>query len=252
MKIAQIILEADVDAATQKLNQEYEQKLKQLPAVLKGVKGDVTKAMAQLKSRDPQAYAKEAPALITDIVNRVVDFKDPKNNEPPFAGNPDDAKALDAYITGAIKAKYQETIYKTVNRGNKGAGTAADAAAGAQPKPNEPTSAGVATSGPAVDPKVGDTVTYTNAKGENKQAVVNQLLTTKDAQGDEQIQLKAGSAIFAVDKKAVQSIDKAASAGASAEPAAQAPGAAIPADVQKQLDALTPAEKEELKKALAA
>lgn len=245
-------MEADVDAATQKLNQEYEQKLKQLPNVLKGVKGDVTKAMAQLKARDPQAYAKEAPALITDTVNLVVDFKDPKNNEPPFAGNPDDAKALDAYITGAIKAKYQETIYKTVNRGDKGAGAAADAAAGAQPKPNEPTSAGVATAGPAVDPKVGDTVTYTNAKGEDKQAVVNQLLTTKDAQGDEQIQLKAGSAIFAVDKKAVQSIDKAASAGASAEPAAQAPGAAIPADVQKQLDALTPAEKEELKKALAA
>jgi hypothetical protein len=252
MKIAQIILEADVDAATQKLNQEYEQKLKQLPNVLKGIKGDVTKAMAQLKARDPQAYAKEAPALITDTVNRVVDFKDPKNNEPPFTGNPDDAKALDAYITGAIKAKYQETIYKTVNRGDKGAGTAANAAAGAQPKPNEPTSAGVATAGPAVDPKVGDTVTYTNAKGENKQAVVNQLLTTKDAQGDEQIQLKAGSAIFAVDKKAVQSIDKAAPAGASAEPAAQAPGAAIPADVQKQLDALTPQERDELLKALAA
>jgi len=253
MKISQIILEADVDAATQKLNQEYEQKLKQLPNVLKGVKGDVTKAMAQLKARDPQAYAKDAPALITDIVNRVVDFKDPKNNEPPFTGNPDDAKALDDYITGAIKAKYQETIYKTVNRGDKGAGTATDAAAGAQPKPNEPTAdGGVASGGPAVDPKVGDTVTYTNAKGENKQAVVNQLLTTKDAQGDEQIQLKAGSAIFAVDKKAVQSIDKPAPAGASAEPAAQAPGGAIPADVQKQLDALTPAEKEELKKALAA
>lgn len=253
MKIAQIILEAEVDAATQKLNQEYEQKLKQLPAVLKGVKGDVTKAMAQLKARDPQAYAKEAPALITDTVNRVVDFADKNNNEPQFAGNPDDAKALDDYITGAIKAKYQETIYKTVNRGDKGAGTAADAATGAQPKPNEPTAdGGVASAGPAVDPKVGDTVTYTNAKGENKQAVVNQLLTTKDAQGDEQIQLKAGNAVFAVDKKAVQSIDKAAPAGASAEPASQAPDAAIPADVQKQLDALTPAEKEELKKALAA
>ena len=255
MKIAQIILEAEVDAATQKLNQEYEQKLKQLPAVLKGVKGDVTKAMAQLKARDPQVYAKEAPALITDIVNQVVDFKDKNNNEPPFAGNPDDAKALDDYITGAIKAKYQETIYKTVNRGDKGAGTATDAAAGAQPKPNEPTANGVASGDrPAVDPKVGDTVTYTNAKGEKKQAVVNAMLDTKDAQGDEQIQLKKGSAVFAVDKKAVQSIDKAASAGASAEPAAQAPGAAaaIPADVQKQLDALTPAEKEELKKALAA
>ena len=251
MKIAQIILEADVDAATKRLNQQYKQKLKQLPAVLKGVKGDVTKVMAQLKARDPQAYAKDAPALITDTVNRVVDFQDPKNNEPAFAGNPDDAKALDDYISGAIKAKYQETIFKTVNRGEKGAGTTADAAAGAQPKPNEP-AAGVASTGPAVDPKVGDTVTYTNAKGENQQAVVNQLLTTKDAQGDEQIQLKAGSAIFAVDKKAVQSIDKPAPAGASAEPAAQAPGAAIPADVQKQLDALTPAEKEELKKALAA
>ena len=34
MKVSQIILEADpVDAATKKFNQEYEQKLKQLPAV---------------------------------------------------------------------------------------------------------------------------------------------------------------------------------------------------------------------------
>jgi len=255
MKISHVLQEADVDAATRKLNQEYNQKLKQVPAVLKGVKADVTKAMAQLKARGADVYAKEAPALITDVTNQVVDFADPKNNEPPFTGNPDDSKALDAYITGAIKAKYQETIYKTVNRGDKGAGTDADAAAGAQPKPNEPTAdGGVASAGPAVDPKVGDTVTYTNAKGVDKQAVVNQLLTTKDAQGDEQIQLKIGNAIFAVDKKSVKSIDKPAAGGAqpAAEPAAQAQGYTIPANVQQQLDSLTPAEKEELKKALAA
>jgi len=231
MKISQIILEADVDVATRKLDREYNQKLKQVPAVLKGVKADVTKAMAQLKARGADVYAKEAPALITDVTNKVVDFADPKNNEPPFTGNPDDSKALDAYITGAIKAKYQETIYKTVNRGDKGAGTAAAAAAGAQPKPNEPTAAGVATSGPAIDPKVGDTVTYINAKGEKKQAVVNKdaaTLNTKDAQGDEQIQLKIGSAIFAVDKKAIQSIDKPAAAGAQPAAQAQAPAQASP------------------------
>jgi hypothetical protein len=58
--------------------------------------------------------------------------------------------------------------------------------------------------------QVGDTVTYTNAKGDNKQAVVNAMLDTKDADGDAQIQLKIGNAVFAVDQKAIKSIDKSA------------------------------------------
>ena len=58
--------------------------------------------------------------------------------------------------------------------------------------------------------QIGDTVTYTNANGEDKQAVVNAMLDTKDADGDPQIQLKIGSAVFAVDQKAIKSIDKSA------------------------------------------
>ena len=68
--------------------------------------------------------------------------------------------------------------------------------------------------------QIGDTVTYTNAKGEDKQAVVNAMLDTKDADGDPQIQLKIGNAVFAVDQKAIKSIDKSAPK-AAAQPSAK-------------------------------
>ena len=70
----------------------------------------------------------------------------------------------------------------------------------------------------APTPKVGDTVTYVNAKGQKKQAQVNKILTTKDAQGDPQIQLTANGAEFAVDKKAIQSVEPAAAPSADAAP----------------------------------
>lgn len=50
----------------------------------------------------------------------------------------------------------------------------------------------------------GQTVTYTNAKGEVKQATVVKQLDTLDAQGDPQIQLKSGAATFAVDRDRIQ------------------------------------------------
>jgi len=85
-------------------------------------------------------------------------------------------------------------------------------AAGAAEKPApKPVSA-------APTPKVGDTVTYVNAKGQKKQAQVNKILTTKDAQGDPQIQLTANGAEFAVDKKAIQSVEPAAAPSADAAP----------------------------------
>lgn len=51
---------------------------------------------------------------------------------------------------------------------------------------------------------VGDTVIYSDAKGAEKQAVVAKVLNTKDAQGDPQIQLKRGNAVFAVDQDRVR------------------------------------------------
>ena len=57
------------------------------------------------------------------------------------------------------------------------------------------------------EPKVGDDVTYVNAKGQTKRAFVSKILTTKDAQGDPQIQLNANGADFAVDRKAIQSVE---------------------------------------------
>lgn len=313
MKISHVLQEADVDAATQKLNREYNQKLKQVPAVLKGVKADVTKAMAQLKARGADVYAKEAPALITDVTNKVIDFADPKNNEPPFTGNPDDSKALDAYITGAIKAKYQETIYKTVNRGNKGAGTAADAAAGAQPKPNDPaaTASGQQSAQSSETPGMQATTNTDTTK-----VAKGTIFSIKTSGGSEEMYrweggswsklsangkwqsgqikndlgfklylsaVKQGTAMSPIpndpnagaayiDPNTGKKVDpdapatpapaaqaqaaqaQAAQDDATDEPAddAQAQGNTIPADVQQQLDALTPAEKEELKKALAA
>lgn len=56
----------------------------------------------------------------------------------------------------------------------------------------------------AAEFKPGQAVTYTNAKGETKQATVVKQLDTVDAQGDPQIQLKAGAATFAVDKDRIQ------------------------------------------------
>lgn len=141
MKIANIITEAPVEDAAAKLAKEYQAKLKQIPNVLKGIKGDVSTALAQLQAADAENYANAAPQMITDVVNRIVDFRNKANNQPAFTGDANSQADVDEYITNAIKAKYQETIYGTVNRGEKGAGTAADVAAGTQPTPNEPTAA---------------------------------------------------------------------------------------------------------------
>lgn len=92
-------------------------------------------------------------------------------------------------------------------------------------------------------PKPGDKVTYINAKGQKKQAEVNKLLKTKDAQGDPQIQLRANGAEFAVDQKAIQDING-VSTGQDAKPAA--PSSSIPPEIQKQIDSLDDGQKKEL------
>ena len=53
----------------------------------------------------------------------------------------------------------------------------------------------------------GDPVVYTDAKGKQKRATMVKVLDTKDAQGDPQVQLKSGSATFAVDQRALD-LDK--------------------------------------------
>jgi len=101
---------------------------------------------------------------------------------------------------------YDEAV---INAAFKASGLGAPTAADKDKKPADadPNAKPAVAKGTA---QIGDTVTYTNAKGEDKQAVVNAMLDTKDADGDPQIQLKIGSAVFAVDQKAIKSIDKSA------------------------------------------
>jgi|10_taG_2_1085330.scaffolds.fasta_scaffold07845_2 hypothetical protein len=61
--------------------------------------------------------------------------------------------------------------------------------------------------GAGAPPASGDTVQYTDAKGRQKTATVVKILDTKDSQGDPQIQLKVGGAVFAVDQKAVKKLE---------------------------------------------
>jgi len=61
--------------------------------------------------------------------------------------------------------------------------------------------------GAAAPPGPGDTVQYTDAKGGQKEATVVKVLDTKDAQGDPQIQLKVGTAVFAVDQANVKKLE---------------------------------------------
>lgn len=89
----------------------------------------------------------------------------------------------------------------------------------------EPTAASAAPSVATGTAQVGDTVTYTNAKGQQKQAKVAAMLNTKDAQGDPQIQLQIGGAKFAVDQKSINSID------------AKAPANTKVADLAKSINA---------------
>ena len=52
MKIDHVLGES-VAGATRKLNKQYKIKLKQVPNVLKGVRGKVEQAMASYKATDP-------------------------------------------------------------------------------------------------------------------------------------------------------------------------------------------------------
>jgi hypothetical protein len=68
------------------------------------------------------------------------------------------------------------------------------------PKP----SSGFPVSKTGVELKPGDNVTYQNAKGQMKDGIVTVMLKTRDKQGDLQIQLKKGPAVFAVDRQNIR------------------------------------------------
>ena len=127
----------------------------------------------------------------------------------------------------------------TSKTGSAPSSKGSDPAAGvdkAAPTPASPSqTTNPASKSTAPTPAVGDTVTYVNAKGQKKQAQVNKMLTTKDAQGDPQIQLTANGAEFAVDKKAIQSVDPAA-----------APAAKQIAAVKAKIQKLNAQQKQEL------
>ena len=55
--------------------------------------------------------------------------------------------------------------------------------------------------------KPGDTVDYTNAKGQERQAKVTKLLDTRDKDGDLQIQLSLKGATFALDRKNISKVN---------------------------------------------
>ena len=140
MKIYEV---TDSEAARKQLDKQYKQKMKQVAPVSKGIYKELSNAYAKLKIASPNTAARDMPKMITDIVNRIVDYKNPKNAQPPYVNKSPDGelerKDVMAYVQQAVKAKYQETIYGTVNRGTAGDGTDSDTAAGTQPKPNDPT-----------------------------------------------------------------------------------------------------------------
>ena len=95
-----------------------------------------------------------------------------------------------------------EPKYKIVKKKKeKGAVKGEPAKAPAQaPKP----SSGFPVSKTGVELKPGDNITYQNAKGQMKDGVVTVMLKTRDKQGDLQIQLKKGPAVFAVDRQNIR------------------------------------------------
>ena len=104
-------------------------------------------------------------------------------------GSPTDSAELAEFLKGqGVEDAVIAASYETMSLPAPGTGSE---------QKKEPTLA-------AAEFKPGQAVTYTNAKGETKQATVVKQLDTVDAQGDPQIQLKAGAATFAVDKDRIQ------------------------------------------------
>jgi hypothetical protein len=107
-------------------------------------------------------------------------------------GSPTDSKELAKFLQGqGVEDSVIDASYSTMNLPKPA--DAADTTAEKEP---------AAASAQNFEP--GQTVTYTNAKGEVKQATVVKQLDTVDAQGDPQIQLKSGAATFAVDRDRIQ------------------------------------------------
>ena len=183
------ILNESVDSATKKLNNEYKAKLKQVPRVLKGVKGKIEQAMAAYKTTDPDKYDKDLPDLVVDITNKIVGYKDKQNNRKQFPGNPADPKSLNAFLTNAITDKYQETIYGRLLNPEEEKNPEDIQIADQTKDSDKP-----------LDVRPGQTVQYKNKKNEIRSAEVVQLL------GNENVQLISNGATFAIEPEKILGI----------------------------------------------
>ena len=188
MKIDHVLGES-VAGATRKLNKEYKTKLKQVPNVLKGVRGKVEQAMASYKATDPDKYDKDLPDLVVDVTNKIVSYKDKDNNRKKFEGNPEDPKSLNAFLTTAIMDKYQETIYGRLLNREEEKNPEDIQIANKTKKGEEP-----------LDVRPGQTVQYKNKKNEIRSAEVVQLL------GNEYVQLTTKGAVFAIEPEKILGI----------------------------------------------
>ena len=202
-----------------------------LNVALKGYAGETGLNLKQLDAQDLAAFLKSKGFPTTPLANVTGALTPKQIDQALLQAAQEKAKASGAKagsgVAGSTAASGKPApagggiTQKALDAtgGPAPAGKAAPAAepqakpaAGAAEKPApKPVSA-------APTPKVGDTVTYVNAKGQKKQAQVNKILTTKDAQGDPQIQLTANGAEFAVDKKAIQSVEPASAPSADAAP----------------------------------
>lgn len=108
-------------------------------------------------------------------------------------GSPTDTNELAAFLKGqGVEDSVIDASYATMKLPKPSTGV------------SEPEAAGEPEADQTAEFKPGQAVTYVNAKGETKQATVVKQLDTVDAQGDPQIQLKAGTATFAVDRDKIQ------------------------------------------------
>lgn len=195
-----------------------------LNVALKGYAGETGLNLKQLDAQDLAAFLKSKGFPTTPLANVTGALTPKQIDQALLQAAQEKAKASGAKAGSGVAGSTAATgkpspagsgiIQKAQAATGGPAPTTPQAkpAAGAAEKPApKPVSA-------APTPKVGDTVTYVNAKGQKKQAQVNKILTTKDAQGDPQIQLTANGAEFAVDKKAIQSVEPAAAPSADAAP----------------------------------
>lgn len=235
---------------------------------LKGYAGETGLNLKQLDAQDLAAFLKSKGFPTTPLANVTGALTPKQIDQALLQASQEKAKASGAKagsgVAGSTAAtgKPAPAAGGTMQKALDATGRPAPAGKAAPAAKPQAKPAPVAAEKPAAEPqakpaaggkqpptpKVGDTVTYVNAKGQKKQAQVNKILTTKDAQGDPQIQLTANGAEFAVDTKSIQSV-KPAAAPAAAPSADAAPDPTIAKQiqtVQAEIKKLNAKQKQEL------